>query len=104
MRLFIRCKSPLLQKTLDIYLKELQTDDISICDFCVSDTKINGKKTFLIPKDIAHPFTKEQLLQTLKEFHNKEKYMEIKKDLSKTIQELKKEQNKKINSIAKGLS
>jgi len=103
MRLFIRCKSPLLQKTLDLYLKEYKTDDISICDFCVSDVKIKNKRTFIIAKDIKHPFTKENLIRELKSFLNKERYFEIKEDLTKTIRELKKEQSKKIDSIAKRL-
>jgi len=103
MRLFIKCKSPLLQKSLDLFLKEYKTDNLDICDFCVSDTKIKEKRTFIIGKDISHPFTKDELIQTLKEFYEQDKYIEIKEDLTKTIKELKKEQSKKIDTLAKRL-
>jgi len=103
MRLFIKCKSPLLQKTLDLYLKEFKTLNLSIADFCVSDTKIRKKRTFIIGKDISHPFIKDELIKTLKEFYEQDKYIEIKEDLTKTIKELKKEQSKKIYTLAKRL-
>jgi len=103
MRLFIKCKSPLLQKTLDLYLKEFKTANLSIADFCVSDTKIKNKRTFIVSKDIKHPFTKDKLIAKLNDFYNRKKYSQIKGDLYKTIKELKKEQSKKIDSIAKRL-
>ncbi len=104
MRVFIKCKSPLLQKTLEGYLKDIKCSDTKLSDFYISDKKIRNKTTFLIGSDILHPFTKEQLFLKIKEFYENLKYGDIKTELSKTLQELKKEQSKKIKNIAKKLS
>ena len=104
MRVFIKCKSPLLQKTIESYLKDIKCHDSKLSDFYISDKKIKNKTTFLIGKDILHPFTKEQILFKINEFYEKEKYGDIKDELSKTLQELKKEQSKKIKNIAKKIS
>jgi hypothetical protein len=104
MRVFVYCKSPLLQKTLNIYLKDIKSDKIDICDFCVSDKKIKTKETFIIGKDIKHPFTKDELIASLKEFHTNLSYHDIKEKLSTTLKEIKKVRTKKIDDLAKRLS
>ena len=104
MRVFIKCKSPLLQRVLDKMLKKEKTTNLKICDFCVSDAKIKNKETFIIGKDIPHPFTKEQLLRQLDEFSTKIYTQDIKQNLNSTLKEIKKLQKIKIEKLAKKLS
>jgi hypothetical protein len=104
MRVYVRCKSPLLQKTIEKYLKDIKSDRVDICDFCVSDKRLKNHKTFIIGKDIKHPFTKDELISSLKEFHTNLSYKETKEKLSITLKELKKIQSKKIEDLVKRLS
>jgi len=57
----IKCKSLLLQKALEEFLKDYISDD----GLVISDEKGD----IIIGKDIKKPFSKEQLLNQLKEIH-----------------------------------
>ncbi|EGK8090666.1 ornithine carbamoyltransferase [Campylobacter lari] len=72
MKIALECKDLILEKTLEIALKDflvLKKD----CDFLVCDEKINSQKPqFIINKKsnfLSHPFNIEELLNTLNDFN-----------------------------------
>lgn len=72
MRISLECKDLILEKTLEILLKDflvLKKD----CDFIVSDQKINTQKPqFIINKYsnfLSIPFSTEELLHSLHDFN-----------------------------------
>ncbi len=68
MRVFIKCDSPLLQKSMYIFLKPFVTS-FKHCDFIISDRKFKSEKPlFIIGKDIKKPFGKDELLKSLNKF------------------------------------
>ncbi len=73
MKVAVACKSLLLQKSLELFLKDYLSS-YKYCDFLVSDRKIKiDKPLFLISKDkeanIKIPFTKSQLILEVKAFY-----------------------------------
>lgn len=78
MKIAIQCQSPLLQRSLEIFLKDylasVRVSDIIIRDKNVIDSE---KLTFIIgnfdDSDLIKPFTKAQLLYSLeKKYQNKD--------------------------------
>ncbi|EFO9190012.1 ornithine carbamoyltransferase [Campylobacter lari] len=72
MKIALECKDLILEKTLEITLKDflvLKKD----CDFLVCDEKINMQKPqFIINKKsnfLSHPFNIEELLNALNDFN-----------------------------------
>ncbi|WP_294962713.1 hypothetical protein [Sulfurimonas sp.] len=71
MKIAVECKSPLLQKSLEIFLashlSSLKQSDIIVRDFKV----LNDKKTFYISKDsdsdLLKPFSKSTLILALED-------------------------------------
>ncbi|MBZ7987790.1 ornithine carbamoyltransferase [Campylobacter canadensis] len=74
MKIAIKCKNLLLEKTLILMLKD-KICGIKDCDFIICDEKINNNKAqFLISyssySHIKTPFTKKELLDALMEFYS----------------------------------
>ena len=71
MKIFIKCESPLLQKTLEIYLKEHICEQKN-ADFFIGDMrKYFEKPLFLISKNSPYltiPFTQKDLICALEEY------------------------------------
>jgi len=73
LKVAVACKSLLLQKSLELFLKEYLSS-YKYSDFLISDRKIKVEKPiFLISKDkeanISVPFTKSQLILEIKSFY-----------------------------------
>ena len=72
MKAFIDCDCEILQKTLELFLKDraVSTQD---CDFVISDEpQSSTKPLFLIGEDgdLALPFSKDTLLSRLEDFQS----------------------------------
>ena len=79
MKAFIDCDCEILQKTLELFLKDRATS-AQDCDFVISDEPQNSAKPlFLIGEggDLALPFSKNTLLTKLEDFQG-----ELKRDFS----------------------
>ena len=102
MRVAVKCESPLLQRSVELFLdKELSP--IKNCDIVVSDQKLDiDKKILYISNesdgDLLKPFSKSQLVLALEKVMNDEK--ESKSFLS-MIEEL--EQTESFETTDKGL-
>ncbi|WP_298095564.1 hypothetical protein [uncultured Campylobacter sp.] len=78
MKAFIDCDCEILQKTLELFLKD-HAASAQDCDFVISDEpQRSAKPLFLIDEDgdLALPFSKDTLLSRLKDFQG-----ELKRDL-----------------------
>ncbi|EAJ1496277.1 ornithine carbamoyltransferase [Campylobacter coli] len=71
MKISLECKDLIIEKALDLFLKEhlvMKKD----CDFIISDEKISTQKPlFIIAKNspfLSLPFSKEALMNSLNEF------------------------------------
>jgi len=104
MKVYIKCKSPLLQRSLEIFLEDFTTSKPYISNFYISDKKIKDKKTFVVGKDIFFPFTKKELLSTLEKYYKDITSSQIEDSLKNALNEIKKVQSKKIDKLAKRLS
>lgn len=98
MKISLECKDPMIEKTLELFLKEhlvMKKD----CDFIISDTKIHSSKPlFIICENspfLNIPFSKETLLNSLNEFDNA-----LKATALKIALEQKKLLEEKIDAIA----
>ena len=74
MKVALVCESPLLKKSLELYLKE-NVSTYEACDFVISDRAVKSKKPVLYigkRKDatISVPFSKEQMLSSAQQFYN----------------------------------
>ena len=79
MKAFIDCDCEILQKTLELFLKD-HAASAQDCDFVISDKpQSSAKPLFLIGEDgdLALPFSKNTLLSRLADFQG-----ELKRDLS----------------------
>ena len=90
MKVQINCDSPLLQETLEIYLKEFISKNGKI----VSDNVQKGD--IIIGKDIKKPFTKTSLLIQLEKLFNLPK-----KDFETELDVLVEDFTKKLKSLIK---
>ncbi len=75
MKIAVACKSILLQKSLELFLKNY-ISAYKYADFIISDREISvDKPLFLISKDekanLKLPFTKSQLILEIKAFYKK---------------------------------
>lgn len=72
MKLLVDCECVILQRTLEIFLKDYTTP-YDLAEFIISDRKIKSKKPiFLIGEKSPYldlPFSKEKLLSILEEYH-----------------------------------
>ena len=73
MKIAVECKSPLLQKSLEIFLSSYLSS-IKQCDIVVRDFKVlSDDKTFYIGKekdsDLIKPFSKSALILALEKRH-----------------------------------
>lgn len=73
MKIALECKDIILERTLQLFLKE-HLSRKKDCDFLICDEKVEFEKPqFLISKrssQLAVPFSKAQLLQALSEFND----------------------------------
>ncbi len=99
MKIAVECKDLILEKALMLFLKDflvLKKD----CDFLVCDDKVDSSKPqFLINKNsiqLSVPFSKEELLTSLKKFDES-----IKELAMKIAEEKKKILEEKIEDIAR---
>lgn len=90
MKVRIQCDSPLLQETLEIYLKEFLSKNGQI----VSDNPKKGD--IIIGKDIKKPFTKASLLIQLEKIFNLPK-----KDFETELDLIIEDFTKKLKSLIK---
>ena len=76
MRAFIDCDCEILQKTLELFLKD-RAVSAQDCDFVISDElQSSAKPLFLIGEDgdLALPFSKQMLLSRLEDFQGELKW------------------------------
>ena len=104
MKIALKCNSPLLQKSLEIFLKEYKAD-IKECDFVVSDYDMQvGKPIFLVShSENANqkiPFTRDMLHSSLSVFYyNHRQKSDDEKELDDIVNELNKKHKAKIDKI-----
>ena len=77
MKIAVECKSPLLQKSLELFLDRYLTTS-SRCDILVSDVEcLNDKRWFYIGTgekvDLLKPFSKSQLILALEKRYEESK-------------------------------
>jgi hypothetical protein len=77
MKIAVECKSPLLQKSLELFLDRYLTTS-SRCDIIVSDVEcLNDKRCFYIGTgekvDLLKPFSKSQLILALEKRYEESK-------------------------------
>ncbi len=77
MKVAVKCESPLLQRSLEMFL-EKDLSPIKICDIVVSDQKLDiDQKTVYISNesdaDLSKPFSRSQLILVLEKVMKDEK-------------------------------
>ena len=104
-----KCTSPLLQQTLLLYLDPYLFEE-ELCDIIITDRKIKSKKVvfrigFDDKADLKEPFTHQELLQTLRNFYNKDPRLQYikptKEELEAVIEKLNKKHQEKIAKLLK---
>ena len=104
-----KCTSPLLQQTLLMYLDPYLFEE-ELCDIIITDRKIKSKKVvfrigFDDKADLKEPFTHQELLQTLRDFYNKDPRLQYikptKEELEAVIEKLNKKHQEKIAKLLK---
>ncbi len=110
MKIAIDCKSPLLQKSLELFLKEYLSS-YKNCDILIQDKKcVDNKKCFYISSDkdadLIKPFSKQKLLETLDKRYKLDKSIVEPKVIAKKeeiipkkVKELKVKKEKNDNSL-----
>ncbi len=106
MKIAIECDSPLLQKSLELFLKKYIVD-IDVCEFIVSDHVISDKVYFLVSQDknarLRVPFTKDKLMGTLADFYKhvlKEEEQKVRElELVALIEKLNRAHEKQIEKL-----
>lgn len=103
MKIAVQCNSPLLQKSLEMFLHEHITT-LKQCDLVLRDKKIiDGKNSLFISSskdaDLIKPFSKSQLLLKIEEHLTKKKSKNL---IEKAIKsELKLTEGKSFKSLEK---
>lgn len=68
MKVAVECKSPLLQKSLELFLSS-HLSSVKQCDVVVRDFKVDDEKSFYVGKekdaDLIKPFSKSALILAL---------------------------------------
>jgi competence CoiA-like predicted nuclease len=109
MKIALMCRSVLLQKALKNFLKEYITS-FERSDFVICDRDIDIEKpVFLVggndEANLKVPFSKESLIEKLKEFYKREikKIPKTKEELEleKIVEELNKKHKEKLSKIVK---
>lgn len=104
MKVALVCESPLLQKSLELYLKSSMSS-YDACDFVISDKKTKLKKPVLLignrkDTELKVPFSKDDILSKAQQFykrHSSEDALSLEKELAK----LNKKHKEKIERIIK---
>ncbi len=100
MKIYIECKSLLLQKSLEIFLEQFLVLEDE-CEFIVSDFKRDfSKPVFYVDGELVHlkkPFSKECLILELEKFY--EKNFKTKDDLDAKIAFLTTEFSEKLQQV-----
>jgi len=106
MKVALVCESPLLKKSLELYLKE-SVSSYGECDFVISDKAVKSKKPVLFigkrqDATLSVPFSKEEVLSKAQQFylHHIEDVVDSdKKALDKVLAKLNKKHKEKIDKI-----
>ena len=107
MKVALVCESPLLKKSLEIYLKEC-VSSYEACDFVITDRVVKSKKPVLFigkQKDATMrvPFSKEEALSKTQQFYQRhlgDKEIETDQEvLDKVLAKLNKKHKDKIEKI-----
>ncbi len=108
MKVALVCDSPLLKKSLQLYLKE-SVSSYEECDFVISDRVVKSKKPVLhIGKEkdatLQVPFSKEEVLSKTQLFYQKhlaenENESIQERELAKILSKLNKKHKEKIERI-----
>lgn len=106
MKVALVCESPLLKKSLELYLKE-HVSSYEDCDFVISDRAVKSKKPILFigkrqDATLKVPFSKEEVLSQAQQFylrHLSEESDSDKVALEKVLAKLNKKHKEKIEKI-----
>ncbi len=106
MKVALVCESPLLQKSLELYLKA-HISSYEACDFVISDRAVKSKKPVLFigkRKDasLQVPFSKEQVLSLTQQFYLRHLPRQEQSDealLDEVLAKLNKKHKEKIEKI-----
>jgi len=102
MKIALACKSLLITKSLEIFLKK-HLSSYKRCDFVISDYKIDvDKPVFLISDKISNlqiPFSKSSLVIELDKFYNNLNSEKVSKE--KILEDEKQDIKKKIDFLTK---
>lgn len=95
MKIAVECKSPLMQKSLELFLDN-HLSSLKHCDIVLKDVKSDDDRTFFISSnsesDLIKPFSKSQLILALEK-----RYESICKDPKQTLNIQKKKSNKNVD-------
>lgn len=71
MKIFLSCKSLLIQKSLEFYLSDCLSS-VGVCDFVLSDdeTLETNKPLCFIEERLRKPFTKQSVKEDVKNFYH----------------------------------
>ncbi len=106
MKVALVCESPLLKKSLELYLKGY-VSSYGACDFVISDRAVKSKKPVLFigkVKDasLRVPFSKKEVLSKAQQFylhHLHEESDDEQKALDQVLAQLNKKHKEKIEKI-----
>lgn len=105
MKVALVCESPLLKKSLELYLKE-NVSTYEACDFVISDRAVKSKKPVLYigkreDASLSVPFSKEQMLSKAQQFYNYHAEVDVKdrEVLDEVLSRLNKKHKEKIEKI-----
>ncbi len=95
MKIAVECKSPLMQKSLELFLDNYLSS-LKHCDIVLKDIKSDDSRSFFISSnsesDLIKPFSKSQLILALEK-----RYESIYKDPKQILNIQKKKFNKNVN-------
>jgi len=109
MKVMVKCLSPLLQKTLEIYLQK-HLYDIELADVLITDTKVLSEKVVFTvgndeTADLRTPFSKKELFDALEKFYKTNPRLvhiqHTKETLESMIEKLNKKHHEKITRLIK---
>ncbi|GAA8651264.1 hypothetical protein HpDR77_02140 [Helicobacter pylori] len=94
MKIFLSCKSLLIQKSLEFYLSDCLSP-MGVCDFVLSDdeTLETDKPLCFIEERLRKPFTKQSVKEDIKNFYRALKTIE------KPCEEMKISKEQKIQQL-----
>ncbi len=106
MKVALVCDSPLLKKSLELYLKE-HVSSYEESDFVISDRAVKSKKPVLYigkrhDATLSVPFSKEEVLSKAQQFYLRHLHEETDSDkvaLEKVLAKLNKKHKEKIEKI-----